>query len=296
MNTNTRQVIALVSDLDDTLIDDTSTQLVESRGIPAAKFWGETVRALVVNGWDPSLAYLAKVVELSGEGNPMGRLGLAELKAFGATLDSKFYPGVDGLRAGLQEVVSAISPNIDVEFYVISGGIRAVMEGSDVLRRNCNYVYGNEFEEDAKTGCISRLKRAVTFTEKTRILFEINKGITAAQASVNPYLVNKDLDPTKRRVPFSNMIYMGDGLTDIASFSLVKARGGFTFGVFNPAKAASAQRALKEFIEGDRVTAAHAPRYGKDDELGSMLRATVASIAQRIIGGSSGPDRLLPTD
>lgn len=295
MNKN-QNVIALVSDLDDTLIPDTSNQLVVSRGLDSAKFWGETVRAKVVNGWDPSLAYLTQIAEMAGEGNPMGKLGLAELKAFGATLDSHFYPGVDGLRAGLQEAASAVSDDIVVEFYVISGGIKALMDGSGVLQRNCNHVYGNEFEEDPKTGCISRLKRLLTFTEKTRILFEINKGITPTQASANPYLVNRDQDANERRVPFSQMIYMGDGLTDIASFSLVKARGGFTFGIFDPSKGTSAQRALDEFIDGDRVTAAHAPRYGKNDELGAMLRATVTKIARRMVGASGGSARLLPTD
>ena len=292
-----KHVIALVSDLDDTLIDDTSSRLVVSRGLDPNKFWGETVKSLVVDGWDPSWR-ICKIAEMSGEGNPFGRLSNADLKEFGATLDtSAFYPGVDGLRAALQATASAICPDIGVEFYVVSGGIQPVMEGCPVLQRNCNAVYGNQFDEDPKTGSISRLKRVVTFTEKTRILFEINKGITPAQAAANPYLVNKDMPAAERRVPFENMIYMGDGLTDIASFSLVKGRGGYTFGIFNPAKASSAQRALDEFIGGHRVTAAHAPRYNKDDELGAMLHATVATIAKRIAGDSTdGNQRLTPTD
>ncbi len=252
-----KKVIALISDLDDSLIEDTSTKLVASRGLDPGKFWGETVKELVSSGWDPTLAYLSKIVDLSGEGRPLGRLSNADLRAFGATLDTaEFFPGVDGLRAELQAVASKISSEIVVEFYVISGGILPILEGSPVLQRNCNAVYANQFDEDPASG-ITRLKRVVTFTEKTRILFEINKGITPA------------------------------GLTDIASFSLVKARGGYTFGLFNPAKAESAQRALNEFIAGDRVTAAHAPRFGKDDELGAILRATVTTIAKRIISGAS---------
>jgi len=282
-----KKVIALISDLDDSLIEDTSTKLVASRGIDPGKFWGETVKELVTDGWDPTLAYLSKIVELSGEGRPLGRLTNADLRAFGATLDTaEFFPGVDGLRAELQAVASKISSEIVVEFYVISGGILPILEGSPVLQRNCNAVYANQFDEDPAKG-ITRLKRVVTFTEKTRILFEINKGITPAQSAANPYLVNKEASANDRRVAFENMIYMGDGLTDIASFSLVKARGGYTFGLFNPAKAESANRALNEFIAGDRVTAAHAPRFGKDDELGSILRATVATIAKRITSGAS---------
>lgn len=288
--------IALAFDMDDTLAHDTSTQLVVSRGFDPDEFWGKTIREMIVSGWDPTLAYLTKIAELSGEGKPMGRLTIEELQKFGATIDSTIYPGVDGLRADLQAIASAIDPSIVVETYVISGGIKHLLEGSALLRRNFNAIYGNEFDVDPQTGCITRLKRAITYTEKTRILFEINKGISHAQASANPYQVNGSVPEDKRAVPFSNMIYCGDGLTDIASFSLVKSRGGFTFGIFNPAKASSAQRALDEFIGGNRVTAAHAPRYGKEDELGSLLRATVTKIAKRIAGATTSGARLTPTD
>ena len=288
--------IGVAFDMDDTLAPDTSTQLIESRGIDPDIFWGTTIREMITSGWDPTLAYLAKIAELSGKDLPMGELTIDALKAFGATIDATIYPGVDGLRSDLQAVAKAIDPRIEVETYVISGGIKHLLEGSALLKRNFNAIYGNEFDIDPKTGIVTRLKRAVTYTEKTRILFEINKGITQSEADANPYRVNKAAAAVERPVPFENMIYCGDGLTDIASFSLVKARGGHSFGVFNPSKAGSAQRALDEFIAGGRVTAAHAPRYGKDDELGSILRATVGKIAKRIAGITGDAKRLLPTD
>lgn len=288
--------IGVAFDMDDTLAPDTSTQLVASRGIDPEIFWGKTIREMIVSGWDPTLAYLSKLIELSGKGKPMGKLTIEQLRAFGATIDGTMYPGVDGLRDELQAVASAIDPRIVVETFVISGGIKHLLDGSALLRRNFNAIYGNEFDVNPKTGIITRLKRAVTYTEKTRILFEINKGITQEQADANPYKVNKAFQAELRPVPFENMIYCGDGLTDIASFSLIKARGGHTFGVFNPANPSSAQRALDEFIAGARVTAAHAPRYGKTDELGAMLRATVAKVARRIAGTGNGGERLTPTD
>ena len=288
--------IGLAFDMDDTLSPDTSTQLVASRGIDPDQFWGKTIRELLTTGSDPTLAYLHKIADLSGKGKPMGMLTIEELRKFGATIDATIYPGVDGLRADLQAIASSIDPAIEVEMYVISGGIKHLLDGSALLARNFNAIYGNEFEVNPKTGVITRVKRIVTYTEKTKILFELNKGITLAQAEANPYLVNAAMPEGERAIPFSNMIYCGDGLTDIASFSLVKSRGGYAFGIFNPAKPASAQRAFDEFIAGNRVTAVHAPRYGKDDELGSLLRAAVSRIAKRIAGNTTSSARLTPTD
>lgn len=288
--------IGLAFDMDDTLSPDTSTQLVSSFGIDPDEFWGRTIRALVTTGSDPTLAYLHKICDLSGKGKPMGMLTLEALRKFGASIDATIYPGVDGLRAELQAIASAIDPTIEVEMYVVSGGIKHVLDGSDILRRNFNAIYANEFDVNPKTGVISRVKKVVTFSEKTKILFEINKGITPAQAEANPYLVNNAMPKGERAIPFENMIYFGDGLTDIACFSLVRSQGGYAFGIFNPAKPASAQRAFDEFIAGDRVTAVHAPRYGKDDELGSLVRAAVTRIAKRIAGNTTSSVRLTPTD
>lgn len=288
--------IGLAFDMDDTLSPDTSTQLVASFGIDPDEFWGKTIRALITKGADPTLAYLHKICDLSGEGKPMGLLTPEALHKFGATIDPTIYPGVDGLRADLQAIATAIDPSIEVEMYVVSGGIKHVLDGSDILRRNFNAIYANEFDVNPETGVISRVKKVVTFAEKTKILFEINKGITQAQADANPYLVNNAMPKSARAIPFENMIYFGDGLTDIACFSLVRSNGGYAFGIFNPAKPASAQRAFDEFIAGDRVTAVHAPRYGKDDELGSLVRAAVTRIAKRIAGNTTSSARLTPTD
>ncbi len=275
-------IIALVTDCDETVAPDTTTKFLKSRGVDTAKFWGDEVKKMLAAGWDPSLAYLENILANVGEGKPLGRLTNEDLRLFGATLDSSLYTGVAEIRADLQAVATEISADIKVEWYVISGGMQVLVEACPILKANCAAIYGCEFEEDATTGLISRLKRCVTYTEKTRCLFEINKGVTPAQARANPYAVNRDVPKDKRRIPFNNMIYIGDGLTDIPSFSLVKEKGGNPFGIFNPEEERSALRALMEFMSTDRVLGMHAPRYGKTDELGSLLRATVRRIAMRI--------------
>jgi hypothetical protein len=79
------------------------------------------------------------------------------------------------------------------------------------------------------------------------------------------------------------MIYVGDGLTDIPCFSLLKKERGASFGVFDPARKESARRAFTEFLQTDRVISMHAPKYGPGDELGSLLRIAVATRASAIM-------------
>jgi predicted HAD superfamily phosphohydrolase len=126
------------------------------------------------------------------------------------------------------------------------------------------------------------VKRAVTFTEKTRFIYEINKGISMADSRTKPHLVNQDVPMADRRIPFENMIYVGDGLTDVPCFSLVGKNGGHAFAVFQPG-AESAKQAFQKFLAPHRVTSMHFPRYRDDEELGSMIRSAVFNMANRIV-------------
>lgn len=85
-------------------------------------------------------------------------------------------------------------------------------------------------------GPLKYIKRCITFTEKTRYLFEINKRIDPNESKSNPYLMNISFPDAQRRIPFANMIYVGDGITDIPCFSMVQKFKGLAFGVFVPAK------------------------------------------------------------
>jgi phosphoserine phosphatase len=168
-----QNVIAIVFDFDDTLTDDSTTKLLESHGIDTTHFWGERMKALTVDGWDPPLAYLKLILDEVGEGKPLGNLTNADLRAFGATLD--FYPGIpelfDELRAQVREhTISRPS----IEFYVISGGLEEVIRGS----RFAGYfegMWGCRFYESA--GRVQGVTNAISFTEKTKYIFAINKGV-----------------------------------------------------------------------------------------------------------------------
>lgn len=277
--------IALVFDFDDTLLPDSTTRLLASYGVDAEYFWQRYVKELIRKGFEPSLAYLNRILDLTGDGRPLGLLSPEKLNQFGSTLNKSFYPGLSSFFSDIKSIVNetAADEQLQVEFYIVSGGLQAVIEGTPLVKKYFHQVYGCQFGTDETTGAINQVARCVTFTEKTRYLFEINKGILPQATVENPYLVNKDITTERRRIPFKNMIYVGDGLTDIPCFSLVKRMGGMAFGVFNPQEERSARRALLEFLHTDRVVSMHAPRFRKTDELGSLLRAAVKNIAGRLI-------------
>lgn len=275
------EVIALIFDFDDTLLPDSTTMLLESRGIDTDRFWKIDAKSLLDEGYDPTIAYLNLILENIGPDKPLGNLTNKDLSAFGATLDDKFFPGVFELADDLRALVRETSRDISVEFYIISGGLQEVILGSKFVRETFDGVYGCLFGED-ESGVLKRIKRTITFTEKTRYLFEINKGITQADTLQNQYLVNKHVPEDTRRVAFRNMIYVGDGLTDIPCFSLVQKNRGTAFGIFKPTVKSSAKRAFLEFVKTDRVASTHSPKFAADEDLGALLRAAVATNASQI--------------
>lgn len=265
--------IAVIFDFDDTLVPDSTTKLLKRAGIDPDKFWKKDVKSLVASGFDTTLAYLKLLIDNIGDGKPLGTLTNKGLREFGATLNKDFYPGLPGLFRDLKKIGDSF--DVSIEFYIISGGLQEVIEGTKIVQTHFKGVYGCQLAEDRQTGLLSYIKRCVTFTEKTRYLFEINKGLRPEQTRKNPYLVNNDVPDQKRRIPFNNMIYVGDGLTDIPCFSFLKKAKGTGFGVFDPGEESSAKRALLDFLKTDRVISMHAAKYRKTDELGSFLRAAV---------------------
>ncbi len=273
-------VIAVVFDFDDTLAPDTTSMLLEGRGVDVRKFWTEEVAGLVKLGYDPAVAWLQLLIEEIGEDGRLGALTNADLAAFGARLDELFYPGLPQMFDDLREIATSFR-DLQVEFYIVSGGLRDLLQGSEIVRRYFSAVYACQLGEDQR-GRLARLKRVVTFTEKTRYLFEINKGLDQKETEQNPYLVNRDVPEKDRRVPFKNIFYVGDGLTDIPCFSLVRALGGSAFGVFDPTREGSAKKAFIEMLKPARVITMNSPRYGANDDLGSLLRAGVTARATQI--------------
>lgn len=276
-------VIAVIFDFDDTLLPDSTSALLRHHGIDDKAFWSVEQKALFDKGYDQPMAYLNPLLARVGDGKPLGKLTNEKLREFGASLDSTWFPGLPDMFDDIRAMVAkAPFRDIQVEFYIVSGGLQEVIAGSAIVQKHFQGWYGCELDEDAATGCLAYVKRAVTFTEKTRFIYEINKGIPMSESRTKPHLVNQDVPTAARRIPVDHMIYVGDGLTDVPCFSLVGKNGGHAFAVFQTG-AESAKQAFQKFLATHRVTSMHFPRYRPDDELGAVIRSAVSNMASSIM-------------
>jgi 2-hydroxy-3-keto-5-methylthiopentenyl-1-phosphate phosphatase len=284
-------VLAVIFDFDDTLAPDSTTKLLRTHGVDAEKFWGDA-KKLVTLGYDAAPAYLKLLLDQIGPGKPLGELTNSKLKDFGAGLDGDFFQGIPEIFEDLQKEVARFK-DIKIEFYIISGGLKSILEGSKIIQNYFEGVYACELSGESDDGVLRFIKRCVTFTEKTRYLFEINKGLDPKDTYKKPQLVNRYVSSEDRRVPWENMIYIGDGLTDIPCFSLLDLNDGVPFAVFDPNKKDKAKDAFRDFLKARKLPT-HFPRYSESDELGSLLRSAVATRCSEIkrapfeAGGSEG--------
>jgi phosphoserine phosphatase len=271
--------IAVVFDFDGTLMPDSSSLFLQSRGIDVDDFW-KRANARLRKGWDQALAWLDLLLEETGPAGRLAGLTQEDLTSFGESLDGQLFPGVRALFADLRRLQAPFG--VDVEFYIVSGGLRPLIQAVPTVRKYVTAVYASEFGTDG-SGRLRCVKRAVTFTEKTRYLFEIHKGLPAKKTEANPFLVNTFVEKRARRVPFEHMIYVGDGDTDIPCFSLVESNGGIAFGVVHASKEAAARKKVLQLLAlPPRVRSLHPPDYRHGSELAEALRLATASISGRI--------------
>jgi len=277
-----QNIVAVIFDFDDTLTDDSTTKLLEAHGISPGDFWQTRIVDLVRSGWDPTLAYLKLILDEVGQSKRFGSLTNQALRSFGAGLT--FYQGIPELFDDLRALVSAHHASRPaVEFYIISGGLEEIIRGSNIASWFSG-IWGCRFAE--ADGAIRHVMNTVSFTEKTKYIYAINKGlIESKDIRDHPYSVNEHVDDSDRRIPFENMIYIGDGLTDVPCFSLLtKTHKGKAFGVFDPLKEGSPKKAWEKLVAPRRVTTMNSPRYGKTDDLGALLRIAVKEICLKMDG------------
>src|SRR5690606_261261 len=132
----------------------------------------------------------------------------------------------------LRQAVREVQPQVQIEFYLISSGIGDVVRATPIAHEfteiwASEFVYGERDE-------IVFPRRIVSFTDKTRYLFHIQKGIVGPDYRGKPFEVNRKVTEDRLRIPFDQMIFVGDGYTDIPCFSLIRRAGGFAFGVWDP--------------------------------------------------------------
>ena len=272
--------IAIICDCDKTLAPDTTNFLLEENKIKPKKFWEDIDKNFVQKGWDPPQAYLHEILRLMENGE-IKQNSPEEMKKLAKKI--KPYKGANTFIKELQKYVSdepnCIKSGINIEGYIISAGIEDLVKGCSFAEQFKD-IFAANYRIDPATGKYDAIKSTVTFTEKTKFLYAINKGIDKDNLRKYPYSVNDSIKNEQRRIPFGNMIYIGDGPNDIPCFSAVRSNDGHCIGIMD---AQNPKRAY-ELARGRRTNYG---MYSNDYSTGSDLRLMLENIINEIARKSS---------
>ncbi len=293
----TQTVVAFLWDFDRTLIPGNQQDpLFAAYGVAEADFWRE------VDGLqefyerrDVSIsrdsAYLLHILSYVEHGIFDG-LTNDRLRELGAGIETA--PGIpeffEATRKRVQEDPRYVKEGITVEHYVVSTGIRQMIEGS-VIGPHLDGIWANSFIErpappgfrdrldvDETTHPISHIGYSIDNTTKTRAIFEINQGVNKSSAID----VNARMSRDQRRVPIRNMIYVADGPSDVPCFSIVNERGGKTLGVYTT-EPKNNFRNVRELQEQGRVQGMAEANFGEDQAAYLWLMDSLEQIADEIV-------------
>jgi hypothetical protein len=272
-----QNTIAIVYDYDQTLSPSYMQDEVvfPAFGIDAQNFWRRCTEMVRDGGYDAELAYMKVLLDTLGMDRPTN----AELKSLGAKLN--FYKGLpemfEQFRNGLL-TADHVAHGIKVEHYIISSGMKVLIEGSR-LASYVRAIFGCEFAEDEQ-GRITFPKRVISHTQKTQYLFRINKGMLDMSQDVNDHM-----DADIRPIPFPNMIYLGDGPTDVPCFTVMRKNGGGGIAVYNPddPDRVGFRKCYQLSAHADRVKHIAPSDYRPNTHLRMLLEQMVEEIANRMV-------------
>ncbi|MGN1081135.1 MAG: HAD family hydrolase, partial [Acutalibacteraceae bacterium] len=257
-------VLAICYDFDKTLSpDDMQAQgYIQSVGYDIADFWKESNELAEENDMDQNLAYMYKMVEESEGQFVFNRSKLAE---YGAKV--ALFPGVRDWFERIREY--GLNQGVIIEHYIISSGLKEMIEGTEMAKNGAfEKIYASSFYYNSK-GVAKWPAQVVNYTNKTQFLFRIEKGVL----DINDPGVNEYFKPEDIRVPFRNIIYIGDSDTDVPCMKLVNSNGGHSIGVYN-AQTKDKTKVYK-MMRDDRIKYFAPADYSENSDLDILVKKII---------------------
>ena len=259
-----KPIVALMYDFDRTLCtrDMQDYSFIPSLGMTEAAFWQATNEMWQNEHMDSVLAYMYAMVKLSRDkGVPILRENLV---SNGRNVE--LFSGVESWFDRIN--IFGAENGVQIEHYIISSGMKEIIEGTSIAG-SFKSIFACEFLYDENGGAVWP-KTDVNYTNKTQFVYRINKGVLDI---ANDLDLNRSMPEDSKRVPFTNMIYIGDGLSDVPCMKMMKAYGGYSIAVYQKRDAK-----VEELLKKDRVDFI----YPADYREGTGLDLTVKNIIRKM--------------
>lgn len=259
-------IVAILYDFDKTLCttDMQDYAFIPSLGMTPAEFWREANNFGREQRMDGILAYMYTMLREARRRNlPFTRQDLVE-KGRSIVL----YSGVEDWFRRINAF--GLTQGVQVEHYVISSGLREIIEGSSISGA-FKEIYASEFYYD-ETGRPVWPKLAVNFTAKTQFVYRINKGVLDVS---DDKTLNDSMPDDSKRVPFTSMIYMGDGLSDVPCMKMMRAYGGQAIAVYQAAN----RPGVEDLLSKGRVDFMFPADYSEGTGLDQTVKHIITKMA-----------------
>ena len=260
-----KPTIAIMYDFDKTLCttDMQEYDFIKNLGITPSEFWGESSKLTEKNEMDKILAYMYVMIKKCKEKNiPLTRKYLNECGK-----NVILYKGVSTWFDRIAEYAKKL--NVNVEHYIISSGITEIIEGTPIAK-NFKHIFGCKYIYDEK-GNAMWPGLAINFTLKTQYIFRIAKGVLDVRDDDN---LNNHQDGGKK-IPFENMIYIGDGLTDVPCMKLLKDKGGKAIAIY-PSQ--NERKQANKLVKDERINYVCVADYSYNSTLEKIVKLMMDSI------------------
>jgi hypothetical protein len=241
-----QNIIAIVYDFDGTLSPDNMQErtIFEDYGLDKDDFWRRSQALTRDHGYERTLAYLKMLIsDPAFAGRPIDPARLAAL----AKQKIRYFKGVETyfsrMDAFLKGIDEARECGVTIEHYVVSSGLMEIVRGCSIFP-HFKKAYACEFAYEGGRPVFPKL--VINDTNKTQFLFRINKGRLGLDEDINSHMPDDD-----RPIPFRNIIYLGDGATDIPSMTLTQKSGGQAIAVFDETVGVSDE--VKEMVFARRA-------------------------------------------
>lgn len=262
-----KPVLAICYDFDKTLSpDDMQAQgYIQSVGFDVGEFWKQSNSLASSNDMDQNLAYMLTMKQTAE-----GRVLFTRQKLMDYGAEVALFPGVQNWFEHIRTYGE--NRGVIVEHYIISSGLKEMIEGTAVAGE-FKKIYASSFYYNENNVAIWPAQ-VVNYTNKTQFLFRIEKGVL----DINDPGVNDSFAPDEMRVPFRNMVYIGDSDTDVPCMKLVNVNGGYSIGVYN-ADVKDKTKVYKMMRE-NRIKYYAPADYSEGKELDTLLKAIIDRTAE----------------